>query len=74
MKSIYDYPLVDLINYFEEIGETKYRASQVFQWLYVKRVKSFEKMTNLKKTLTKFLSENFKIDELKLIKNKKMLM
>ncbi len=68
MKSIYDYPLVDLINYFEEIGETKYRASQVFQWLYVKRVKSFEKMTNLKKTLTKFLSENFKIDELKLIK------
>lgn len=68
MNSIYDYPLEDLINYFEDIGETKYRASQVFDWLYVKRVKSFEEMTNLKKTLITFLRDHFKIDELKLVK------
>lgn len=68
MNSIYDYPLEDLINYFEEIGETKYRASQVFDWLYVKKVKSFEEMTNLKKSLITFLNDNFKIDELKLVK------
>lgn len=68
MNSIYDYPLEDLINYFEDIGETKYRASQVFDWLYVKRVKSFEEMSNLKKTLITFLNDNFKMDELKLVK------
>lgn len=68
MNSIYDYPLEDLINYFEEIGETKYRASQVFDWLYVKRVKSFEGMSNLKKSLITFLNDNFKMDELKLVK------
>lgn len=68
MNSIYDYPLEDLINYFEEIGETKYRASQVFDWLYVKRVKSFEGMSNFKKSLITFLNDNFKMDELKLVK------
>ncbi len=68
MNSIYDYPLEDLINYFEDIGETKYRASQVFDWLYVKRVKSFEGMSNLKKSLITFLNDNFKMDELKLVK------
>lgn len=68
MNSIYDYPLKDLQNYFEEIGETKYRASQVFDWLYIKRVKSFEEMSNLKKSLITFLNDNFKIDELKLVK------
>ncbi len=68
MNSIYDYPLEDLVNYFVEIGETKFRANQVFDWLYTKRVKSFNEMTNLKKTLTSFLNEKFSIDGLKLIK------
>ena len=68
MNSIYDYPLNDLQTYFEEIGETKYRASQVFDWLYNKRVSSFKEMTNLKKELISFLENNFSINKLKLIK------
>lgn len=68
MNSIYDYPLNDLQTYFEEISETKYRASQVFDWLYNKRVSSFKEMTNLKKELISFLENNFSINKLKLIK------
>lgn len=68
MNSIYDYPLNDLQTYFEQIGETKYRASQVFDWLYNKRVNSFKEMTNLKKELIYFLENNFSISKLKLIK------
>ena len=68
MNNIYDYSLEDLQNYFEKIGESKFRASQVFDWLYVKRVKSFDEMTNLKKDLIKYLKENFVMESLKLVK------
>ena len=68
MNNIYDYTKKDLESYFEEIGESKFRASQVFDWLYIKRVKSFDEMTNLKKDLIKYLKNNFSINRLKLIK------
>lgn len=68
MNNIYNYSLEDLQNYFEEIGESKFRAGQVFEWLYIKRVKSFDLMTNLKKDLIKYLKENFSMGELKIIK------
>ena len=68
MKSIYDYTLNDLCEYFLSIGETKFRASQVFDWLYIKRVKSFDEMSNIKKDLIKYLKNNFSINTLKLLK------
>lgn len=60
--NIYDLTLKDLENYFEKINEKKYRASQVFSWLYEKRVTSFDEMTNLSKDLIIKLKENFTID------------
>ena len=63
MNNIYNYTKQDLENYFLEIGETKFRAAQVFDWLYIKRVTSFDLMTNLKKDLIKYLKENFNIDK-----------
>ena len=68
MNNIYNYTKKELENYFLEIGETKFRASQVFDWLYIKRVTSFDLMTNLKKGLIKYLKENFNMDTLKLVK------
>ena len=67
MESIYNYSLKELQEYFESIGETKFRASQVFDWLYIKRVNSFNEMTNIKKDLIKYLSDNFSMDKLKLL-------
>lgn len=67
MNSIYDYTRENLENYFLSIGESKFRALQVFEWLYLKRIKSFDEMTNLKKNLISYLKENFSMENLRLV-------
>ena len=59
--NIYDLNLTDLENYFEKNNEKKYRASQVFSWLYEKRVKSFSDMTNLNKDIISKLESISKV-------------
>ncbi|NUM88881.1 MAG: 23S rRNA (adenine(2503)-C(2))-methyltransferase RlmN [Bdellovibrionales bacterium] len=44
-----------------ELGKEKYRAEQVFYWLYRRGVSRFEEMTNLSKEARAFLSERFTI-------------
>lgn len=68
MKNIYNYKLEDLENYFLSIGEKKYKAKQLYDWLYIKRVNSFEMMTNIKKDLINKLKEDFNIDYIEIIK------
>lgn len=48
----------------ESIGEKKFRAGQIFEWLQAKRVSTFSEMTNLSKELREKLSENFFIPRL----------
>lgn len=67
MKSIYDYSLKELETIFESMGEKKFKASQVFDWLYKKRVHSFDEMTNLKKEFIEKLKETFSINPLKIL-------
>ena len=43
MINIYDYTHNMLTEYLLKIGEKKYRANQIFEWLYKKRVKSLKK-------------------------------
>lgn len=71
MKNIYNYSLKDLENIFLEMGESKYRASQVFEWLYIKKARSFSEMTNLKKELVNVLSETFTFNTLEITKIQK---
>lgn len=66
MKSIYDYTQEQLIDEFLEMGEKKFRATQVFEWLYRKNVYTFEDMNNLSQDLRKKLSENYTINLLKI--------
>ncbi|WP_337098764.1 23S rRNA (adenine(2503)-C(2))-methyltransferase RlmN [Paenibacillus sp. YIM B09110] len=56
---IYDYTLEQLQEWVKENGEPAFRAGQLFDWLYVKRVKSFEDMTNLPKQLRDKLEDQF---------------
>lgn len=51
--------LSELENYFSEIGEKKFRARQVYDWLWKKHAGSFEGMTNLSKDLRAKLEEKF---------------
>ena len=57
--NVYNLTLKELENYFLGINEKKYRASQVFGWLYKKRVKSFKEMTNLSNSLIEKLENDF---------------
>lgn len=61
MKNIKDYNLDELKTEIENIGEKKYRAEQIFKWLYIDKVKSFDEMTNLSIELREKLKQNFDI-------------
>lgn len=59
MRNIYCLKRTDLEEYFQSIGEKNFKALQVFEWLYEKRVNSFKEMTNIKKELQEKLNEDF---------------
>ena len=52
----------DLEAIFKGIGEPRFRARQVYEWLWKKGAHSFDEMTNLSKKLRAFLSENYQIN------------
>jgi 23S rRNA (adenine2503-C2)-methyltransferase len=63
--SIYSLEFHDLQAWLKEQGEPAFRSGQIFDWLYKKRVGSFEEMTNLSKGLREKLSNSFDITTLK---------
>ncbi|ASM37613.1 MAG: 23S rRNA (adenine(2503)-C(2))-methyltransferase RlmN [Campylobacter sputorum] len=65
MKNLLDFSQAEL----SEFIEPKFRAKQIFEWIYKKKAKSFDDMTNLPKDLRENLKQNFYIDPLKKIKS-----
>ena len=53
--------LEQLTTYFKEIGQPKFRAKQVYEWLWKKGAHTFEAMTNLPKALRERLRAEFEI-------------
>ena len=68
MKSIYSTTINELEKFLEENNEKKFHATQIIDWLYVKRIDSFDKMTNLSKELVSKLSEYYYFDKIEIIK------
>ena len=68
MKNIKDYNLEELKQEIENIGEKKFRAEQIFKWLYQEKVKSFDEMTNLSLELRDKLKENYTMCNFKILK------
>jgi 23S rRNA (adenine2503-C2)-methyltransferase len=58
-KNIRTLTLEELTEYFISIGDKKFRAKQVWEWLWKKHAQSFEDMTNLSKELRETLAKNF---------------
>lgn len=54
----------ELIEYMLTIGENKYRAKQIWHWMYVKGVKSFSEMTDIGKDLRAKLSNTIALQRL----------
>lgn len=51
----------ELVEFFLGIKESKFRAQQVYEWLWKKSAQSFNQMTNLSKKLRVTLAEHFEI-------------
>ncbi|MEE0988423.1 MAG: 23S rRNA (adenine(2503)-C(2))-methyltransferase RlmN [Kandleria vitulina] len=67
MNSIYGLTPEQMTDAFLSIGEKKFRAQQVFEWIYRKDVYDFSKMTNLSKDLQAKLSDNYSTDLLEIV-------
>ena len=68
MHNVYDLTKQDYEQYFESINEKKYKATQMFEWLYDKRITGFNEITNIKKDIIDKLEENFSFDFIKIVK------
>ncbi|MGN6440032.1 MAG: 23S rRNA (adenine(2503)-C(2))-methyltransferase RlmN [Agriterribacter sp.] len=53
-----------LQDYFEQSGDKKFRAKQVYEWIWQKHAHSFDAMTNLSKELRSKLANDFDLPAL----------
>ena len=65
--NIYGIEFEKLEKYFVDNNISKFRATQVFEWLYKKRVNNLNEMTNLGKETIDKLQSDFSFDKLKLL-------
>lgn len=71
MKSIYGITLEELEKYFTDKNEKKFKASQIFDWVYKKRVKNFDLITNVSKKTISDLKQDFYFEDLELVDKRK---
>lgn len=58
-KNIREFDLNGLKEYFEAIGDKRFRAMQAYEWLWKKNARSFDEMSNLSLDLRRKLHEEF---------------
>ncbi len=68
MKNLFDYSKKDLEDFFESYGEKKFKATQVFEWLYRHRTYSIDDFSNVNNNIKALLKDNFEILFLKIVK------
>ena len=64
MINIYGMSFKDLEDYFESIGEKKFKATQTFEWLYNKRIDEISKMNNVSKRVIDKLNNDFTLEKI----------
>ena len=68
MKNIKEYNLDELKDELEQLGEKKYRAEQIFKWIYVDKVKEFDEMANLSIELREKLKKEYTMCNFNILK------
>ena len=61
--------LPELTEQILALGEPKFRAKQIFEWLHQKQVLSFSEMTNISAKFQQLLDSRFYINSLKIEKS-----
>lgn len=64
-KDIRKLSLEELEGFFLSVGEKKFRAKQVYEWLWNKTLKNFDDMTNISKSTREILKKHFAIYHIK---------
>ncbi|MEQ2130491.1 23S rRNA (adenine(2503)-C(2))-methyltransferase RlmN [Caldanaerobacter subterraneus KAk] len=70
MYNLKDMTLEEMEELFVNLGESKFRAKQLYKWIYDKRVTDFDLMTDISKNLRAKLKEIAYISELKIIERR----
>src|SRR5438034_11813198 len=68
LRDIKSLQLEELGEKFRELGEPSYRCRQIADWLYKRRVASFENMTDLPHALRRRLAKLFGFDRLDVVR------
>lgn len=68
MTNICDLSYEKLEDKLINLGEKRFRCSQIWEWLYVHKVNSFQEMTNLSKDLILKLESTFSFNYISIIK------
>jgi 23S rRNA (adenine2503-C2)-methyltransferase len=55
-KNLIGLSLQDLTRFVEDLGESSYRGSQLFQWIYQRKATSFREMTNVARSFRDHLT------------------
>ncbi len=71
MKNIYDLTIEDLEDYFLSLGEKKYKAIQLYSWLYSKRINDFSNISDMKKEIVSKIESSFIFGDIKTVKKEK---
>ena len=67
MINLYDLSFDDLADFVIDLGEKKFRAKQLWHWMYEKRVDNFQAMTNLSKSFIATLEQQATLGTLELV-------
>ena len=67
MRNIYDFTLSELEDYFLGLGEKRFRATQVYDFIYKKRIDTVDKMSNISKGIKEHLKDNFSFEKIRLV-------
>lgn len=66
--NIKNFTYEELINELINLGEKKFRAEQIFKWIYQENITSFDEMTNISKELRENLEKKYSLHNFNIIK------
>ena len=73
MINLFDYDLSSLEQLLISMGEKKFRATQLFTWIYLKKVYDFEQMSDISKKFIAVLKEKYCLKKPSIYKYKRFV-